>query len=109
MSLPSASLDERLIARVRAVSEGTVDPATVEERVGRKALINTSGNFPLEALRRVPLTPEPDRPDETLELDSAQTVIYWTRPIEAEHPRVVGIQIDQAGTATVFFAVVLPP
>jgi hypothetical protein len=109
VSLPSASPDERLIARVRALSEGTVDPAAFEERVGSKALVNTSGSFPLEALRRMPLAPEPDHPDETLELASAQTVIYWSRPIEAKNPRVVGIQIDQTGTAAVFFAVVFPP
>ena len=109
MSLSSASLDDRLIAQVRAVSEGIVDPATVEERVGRKALVNTSGEFPLDALRRVQFTQEPDYPGEMLELDSAQTVIYWPRPIEGDNPRVVGIQLDRAGAATVFFAVVSPP
>lgn len=62
-----------------------------------------------EALRRVPLAPEPEHPDEMLNLDSAQTVIYWARPIDADNPRVVGIQIGAAGIATVFFAVVFSP
>ena len=101
--------DDHLIAQVRAASKGTVDPATVEELVGKKALVNTSSGFPLEALRRVELAPEPDHPNETLELDSAQNVIYWARPIDADNPRVVGIQIGADGSATVFFAVVYPP
>ena len=110
MSEPGHSRDDvSLVANVRSLSDGEVDPATAEERVGRPALVNTERGLPLAALRRVSLAPDPEHPDEVLELDSAQAVIYWARPIEADNPRVVGIQLGADAVPRVFFAVVLPP
>lgn len=106
---PQQSDDAGLIATVRALSGGEVDPATVERRVGRRALVNTDTGLPLAALRRASLVPDPEHPGEVLDLDSARTVVYWARPVEADNPRVVGVQVDPGGTARVFFAVVLPP
>lgn len=101
--------DEYLIGKVRALAAGAVDPAAVDASVGRAALVNTSKGFSLDALRRVTFAPEPDHASEPLHLDTAVTVVYWARPIEADAPHVVGIQIDAAGLASIFFAVVLPP
>ncbi len=106
---PQSSDDAGLVARVRALGDGAVDPATVEERVGRPALVNTATGLPLAALRRVSLAPDPEFPDEGPDLDSARTVVYWARPIEADDPRVVGVEVGADETARVFFAVVLPP
>jgi hypothetical protein len=101
--------DAGLVASVRALNGVEVDPATVEQRVGRPALVNTDTGLPLAALRRVSLTPDAEHPDEVLDLDSARTVVYWARPVEADNPRVVGVQVGADGAARAFFAVVLPP
>ncbi len=101
--------DNQLIERVRTASQQVVDPHTVEERVGRAALVNTDTGMPIDALRRVELVPDPEHAAETLDLESARTVIYWKRPIEADNPHVVGLQLDGTGSARVFFAIILPP
>ena len=105
----TATTDADLIARVRALGDNEVDPATAEGRVGEKALVNTATGLPLAALRRASLVPDPEHPDDGPDLDSARTVIYWARPVEARDPRVVGVQVGADGAARVFFAVVLPP
>jgi hypothetical protein len=101
--------DAAIVGSVRALTGVEVDPATVEQRVGRPALVNTDTGLPLAALRGVSLAPDPEHPDEVPDIDSARTVVYWARPVEADNPRVVGVQIGADGAARVFFAVVLPP
>ncbi|MEV6489111.1 hypothetical protein AB0M20_10855 [Actinoplanes sp. NPDC051633] len=85
--------DAALIAAVRGLAAGRVDPATAEEQVGKRALVNTETGMPVAALRRVPLSPDPDFPDEPLAVDAARAVIYWDRPLDGDNPRVVGIQL----------------
>jgi hypothetical protein len=107
---PSETIsDERLVAQLRQAVAATVVPESIEARIGRKALINTSTGFPLEGLRRVNLVPDPDHPTETLSLETARAVIYWARPVPGDDPRVVGVQVRADGSASVFFGIVLPP
>jgi hypothetical protein len=101
--------DERLVAQLREAAAAPVAPESIEARIGKKALINTSTGFPLDGLRRMNLVPDPDHPTETLALDTARAVIYWARPVPGDDPHVVGVQVRADGSASVFFGIVLPP
>jgi hypothetical protein len=101
--------DEAVIQRVRSAVDARVAPREIEAYVGRKAMVNTTTGFPLEGLRRVNLIPDPEHPEHTLKLDSAESVVYFGRPVESDDPKVVGIQYHRDGSAALFFGIVLPP
>jgi hypothetical protein len=108
MNKTQMSDDERLIERVRDAARARVAVASVEAAVGQKPLINTTANYPNEGLRRVEFQDDPDFPSEVLVLADATAVVYWSRPIESKNPRVVGVQYRKDGSASVFFAAILP-
>jgi hypothetical protein len=101
--------DDQLVAKLRKTVTTPVVPETLETTVGQKALINTSTGYPLAALRRVNMVPDPDHPDETLSLANARAVVYWARPVPGDDPHVVGVQVRTDGAASVFFGIVTPP
>jgi hypothetical protein len=104
-----AMTDEALIARVRSAIDARVAPREIDAYVGQKAMVNTATGFPLEGLRRVNVLPDPDHPEHTLQLDSAEAVVYFGRPVESNDPKIVGVQYRRDGSAGVFFGIVLPP
>jgi hypothetical protein len=110
MNKPSETTsDDQLVAQLRKAVATSVVPESIEATVGHKALINTSTGFPLDGLRRVNIAPDPEHPDETLALATARAVVYWARPTPGDDPHVVGVQVRQDGTASVFFGIVYPP
>lgn len=104
-----AQPDAQLIARVRTASAAPVNPVTVEAAVGQAALINTATGYPIGALKRVDIRPDPEHVEEPLTLAIARAVIYWGRPVPSDNPRVVGIQVLADGSGKVFFGVIYPP
>ena len=82
---------------------------SIEAKVGKPALINTTTGFALAALRKVNLEPDPAHPDETLALPTARAVAYWALPTAGDNPHVVGVQVRDDGRASVFFGIVYPP
>jgi len=101
--------DERLIAGVRRAVSEHAGPDAWEAQVGQKALVDTRKGQLLAVLRRVKLVPDEAHADETLDLASADAVMYWRRPVDGEDPHFVGIQLRKDGTHAVFFAILLPP
>jgi hypothetical protein len=104
-----AMTDDAVIGRVRSAVDTRVAPGDLEAFVGQKAMVNTITGFPLEGLRRVNLIPDPEHPEHTLKLDSAEAVVYFGRPVESDDPKVVGVQYHRDGSAALFFGIVLPP
>jgi len=104
-----AATDERLIASVRRAVAERVAPEALEAQVGQKPLVNTRTGLPIAVLRRVHLVPDGAHADEALSLSTADSVIYWGRPIDSENPHFVGIQIRKDGSYGLFFAVLMPP
>ena len=101
--------DERLVASLRAAVEARVPSTSLATRIDRKPLIDSDANMSIAALRRVDFVVDPEHPDERLSLATARTIIYWSRPVSAKDPHVVGVQYDHNGGAAVFFAIVPPP
>jgi hypothetical protein len=101
--------DDQLVAKLRKAVTAPVVPETLEATVGQKALINTTTGYPLAGLRRVNIIPDPEHPGETLSLASARAVVYWARPAPGDDPHIVGVQVRNDGTASVFFGIVTPP
>ncbi len=109
MSHNAADDDARLIEQVRAVAAAAIAPELAEARVGRAALINTATGFPLAALRKVDLRPDPVHTDEPPALAGVRAVVYWGRPVPGDDPYVVGIVVPAEGPPRVFFATVGHP
>lgn len=101
--------DERLIASVRRAVAEKVPPDDVVAMVGKKPTVNTRAGLSIAVLRRVTLVPDESHAGERLDLDSAESVIYWARPVDSLDPHFVGIQFRKDGTRALFFAVLLPP
>jgi hypothetical protein len=101
--------DQHLIGQLRQAVAGSVGPRDLERAVGSQALVDTTQNMTLEALRGVDLVADPDHPDERPDLEHARAVLYWQRPLQSHDPQVVGVQYLEDGRAALFFAVVLPP
>jgi hypothetical protein len=100
--------DAELIEAVRRAAQARLTPDAAEAAVG-EAVVNTSRNLPLEALRRVDLIADEASGQQTLSREGARAVAYWERPIESKDPRMVGMIWRADGAVEVFFGVVLPP
>jgi hypothetical protein len=100
--------DDELIDAVRRAAQARLTPDAAEAAVG-EAVVNTSRNLPLEALRRVDLIADEASGQKTLSLEGARDVVYWERPLESKDPRMVGLIWRADDSVEVFFGVVLPP
>jgi hypothetical protein len=101
--------DQHLIASVRRAVAENVAPEDVVALIGKKPTVNTRGGPSIAVLRRVNLVPDDAHADERLDLASAESVMYWARPVGSLDPHFVGIQFRKDGTRSLFFAVLLPP
>jgi hypothetical protein len=100
--------DDRLIARVRDAVHAHATLATIEAAIGAPATFTTA-THPIEILRRTELVTDPEHPTERFVYADAAAVVYWTRPVEAHDPKMVGVIYGKDGSARMFFAIVLPP
>ncbi len=100
--------DQRLIERLRAAIAARIAADALEKYVGQRPLINTAAGSSMAALRRVDFQPDPEHPGELLDRGTTDILVYWARPIPAQDPRIVGVQFQKDGTATLFFAIVPP-
>lgn len=105
----NATEDDRLVARVRSAVEARVPADGMAAFVGERPLLDTTAGGSLLAVQRTDFAADPDHPDERFDRGQARAVLYWRRPVAGDDPRIVGIQVGDAGAARVFFAIILPP
>lgn len=101
--------DERLVERVREAVRTSVSAAAIEASVGEKPIVHTGEGFPIGALSRVEIVPDPEHADEVLVLSTAREVVYWKRTAAGENPHIVGVQFRADGSSSVFFGIIYPP
>jgi len=110
--------DDALVRRVNASAAARANPVEAETIVGIKPEMNSNLIDDRFRLARTALTidlaqaPQPVDKEYSMRiarLKRQATVMYWVRPLDSRHPRVVGITWDRQGNPAVFFGVVYPP
>lgn len=102
--------DQELMAAVHDAAQLRVPPDQVEQRVGRRAAVNTHrGADDWMILRGASIYATDPPTGEPLDFEGARDVAYWGRDIPAHNAPIVGLIWKADGPVEPFTAFVLPP
>ncbi len=102
--------DQEFVSAVHDAAWARVPPDQVEQRVGRRATVNTRrGADDWMILRRASIYPTDPPTGEPLDFEGAHDLVYWGRDIPAHNAPIVGLIWKGNGVVEPFTAFVLPP
>jgi hypothetical protein len=104
----SNTADAALKQAVERAARSHMSPGAAQSAVGPPAGYETDVNPTYEWFIRHPPENDPSEQPEQLQFRHARQVMWWIRPIQAEHAHIAGIAWLKNGDVVPFYGIVVP-